>query len=133
MSTQTPAQKVVKYIELTSSALEKAAQAETVKVAQDQAIAGLIPELVDVLATHQFIGADEKQKAAEALSDPVRALKILRKVATHRSAPEVTGAMGVGVSGNGLGKQKVAADNRASRMAEADARFMSALGIQPTS
>lgn len=81
-------EKVVDYIGFSSAALEKAAEHMRADEAQKQKIASMIPAAVEALVSGERITEDQREKAAEALRDPVKALEILTKTALHRNTAE---------------------------------------------
>jgi hypothetical protein len=99
--------KVVDYISVTSIALEKAAEETTVKEAQEAKIASLIPAAVDALIAGERITEDQREKAAQLLSDPVQTIELLTKVATHSNASERS----LGTPVDSTTKQASAADS----------------------
>lgn len=124
--TKTLPQKMVQYVEETAPLLKKAAEAEQIKQATDQAVAELIPGVVETLIQHKRIDPLQKAAAEQALQDPVKALQILQKVAAHRNQAEVP-AMGQPTpSSAGQVKQ---ASRRELAMAAADRRYREALGL----
>lgn len=94
-------EKVIEYIGFSSAALDKAANHMQQTEQQRAKVAELIPAAVDALVSGERIDEDQREKAAEALSDPVKVLEILTKVAVHRNASE--SALGQPV-GNGQTK-----------------------------
>jgi len=83
-------EKVVDYINVSSIALEKAAEVETAKEAQDAKVASLIPAAVQALIDGGRIREEQREKAASVLSDPVQAIEFITKVAAHRNLDEQT-------------------------------------------
>lgn len=129
----TPAQKVVDYVALTTSALDKALQNEQVKESQDKRAAELIPSVVKSLVENGRIEAHQAEKAAEVLKDPVTVLELLAKVAKHRNADELT--LGTGTLQGG-GQKKEASlgpvvGARRSGVQDKDVAFYAALGLNP--
>lgn len=100
-------EKVIEYIGYSSAALEKAAELKRQGDEQQQKIAALIPAAVDALVSGERIDESQREKAAEVLKDPVKALEMLTKVAIHRNASEQ--ALGTAVAGDG--KSKTASAN----------------------
>lgn len=81
-------ERVVEYVACTGAALDKAAAAMDIQKRQQQKIAELIPKAVDALVSGERIEESQREKAAEALRDPVRTLELLIKVAVHRNVSE---------------------------------------------
>lgn len=81
MSSQLNADKVLETIQLSATALDKAEAELNVKRAADVKVAALIPSVVDALIANERIDPADREKAAAALADPVRALEILIKTA----------------------------------------------------
>jgi hypothetical protein len=86
--TQTTAEKVIDMIGFSSAALTKAASSMAAKEAQDAKVAALIPAAVEALIQNERIAPHQKEAAAEALRDPVRALELITKLAGHRNTAE---------------------------------------------
>lgn len=74
-------EKVIDTLLTASAALEKAEQADLQKEAMDKECAALIPEAVKSIMDREIFESDEREKLAEALLDPRKALRILTKVA----------------------------------------------------
>ena len=85
--------KIIDTFQIAAAALEKAEQADVEKQAKDKAIAEEIPAVVDALIRHGCIDFAEKDAAAKALADPVKALKILAKTAAFRGV-DADGGLG---------------------------------------
>lgn len=83
-------EKVVKHIQVSSSALEKAATDQATQEATQVKVAALVPEVVNALVDGDRIKESEREKAAQILQDPVRALELLKNVATHSNAAEAS-------------------------------------------
>jgi hypothetical protein len=98
MPEMTVPEKVVEYIACSSAALEKAAAAINHQDRVKQAVAAKIPEVVSVLVEDERITPGQREKLAEALTNPVAALDLLIKVSRHRNAQEL-GQLGAPVGG----------------------------------
>lgn len=134
-------EKVIEHIGYSSAALEKAAAEKAAWEAQQQKVAALIPAAVDALVSGERIEEDQRQKAAEALRDPVKALEILTKVAVHRNASER--ALGQPVAGDGKTKAASAGGGqynsltdphvggRTTRVKQSSLNLFSRLGLTP--
>lgn len=86
---QTREQKIVNYVTHAQAALEKASAFEQEITAKQAAAAKLIPEAVDALVASGRISADEGEKCAALLANPVDAIRVLIKVAQHRTEAEL--------------------------------------------
>jgi len=137
-------EKVIEYIGYSAAALEKAAAAMTQQEAQQQKVAEFIPTAIDALLSGERIDEDQREKAAAALADPVKALEILTKVAVHRNASER--ALGTPVNGNGQEKSASASGNgngqydsltsphvgeRTTKVKQSSVNLFSRLGLNP--
>lgn len=78
---QLNAEKVLETIQISATALDKAERELGEKRAADVKVAALIPSVVDALIANERIDPADREKAAEALKDPARALEILIKTA----------------------------------------------------
>lgn len=92
--------KIIDTFQLAAAALEKAEAADNEKQARDQAVQAEIPAVVEALVRHGCIDFAEKEAAAKALADPVKALKILAKTAAFRGV-DADAALGRPADGNG--------------------------------
>lgn len=117
-------------IEKTSAMLEE-------KKAQDNKIAALVPQAVESLLANERIEPGQKEAAALALQDPVRALEILIKVAYHRNQTEkakigspVAPRQKTASASNSLTSSYVG-DRRPGKLKESDLAMMSRLNITP--
>lgn len=82
-------EKVIEQIQISSLGMEKAA-AEIKQVRDKQAqVTKLIPQVVDVMVQFERCYPTQREKLAEMLKDPVKALELLIKVAGHRNADEI--------------------------------------------
>jgi hypothetical protein len=102
--TKTTAEKMIDLIGFSSAAMEKAAGVMATKEAQEAKVAALIPAAVEALVQNERILPHQKEAAAEALKDPVRALELITKLAGHRNTAEVN-QLGTPVSRDGQQKQ----------------------------
>lgn len=82
--------KIVEYIKLSAPMLEQHLKSAADKEAQDSKVKQLIPQVVDALVQNGRLQDKDREKAAAALQDPVRALEIMINVSQHR-APEESG------------------------------------------
>jgi hypothetical protein len=106
----TLAQKVIEHITVSHAAMEKAAAAEKQARQQQAAIADLIPKVVDAMVQHDRIQPTEREKLASLLQDPVETLRLMAKVAAHRTQAELA-RLGAGVADD---RQKQASDSTTS-------------------
>jgi len=82
-------QKVIDYIGFSDAAMSKAAEVIQTRDAQQEKIAALIPEAVKACVEHERIEPHQKEALAAALRDPVRAIELVVKLASHRNAAEM--------------------------------------------
>jgi len=73
--------KVLDLIQCTATALDTAERELSEKRAADAKVSQLIPAALDALIANERIDPADREKAAEALMNPVRALEILIKTA----------------------------------------------------
>lgn len=104
---------MVDYIEKTSGLLNDVAM-------QKQAAAQRVPEVVDVLIKRGFLERKDRERAINALQDPLKALESLKKTAESTFTPPP--ALGAPVV-------EKKASGRASNVSEADRAFMSQIGL----
>lgn len=83
------AQKVIDYIGFSDAAMSKAAEVLKERETQAEKIAKLIPEAVKACVEHERIEPHQKEAMAAALQDPVRAVELVIKLASHRNAAEM--------------------------------------------
>ena len=144
-ATSTPAktlpEKVIAMTGFADAALTKAAEQLAASEQREKEAAALIPRAVSALVSGERIEDTEEQrtKAAEILRDPVQALELLCKVATHRNTAENS----LGSPVDSTGQTKVASNGQASydsltdprpglrttRVKESDQRFFTKLGL----
>ncbi len=120
-------QKVVEYIGYSSAALEKAAQELSQVDAQRQKVAALIPKAVEACLAHERIEPSEKQALAAALTDPVKALELLTKLAGHRN-PAEQAALGAPTA---TVKAAGHTGRRAEPLRASDAKLFTDFGLTP--
>ncbi len=82
-------EKVIEHITVTDTALQKAAAMEKAAAAQQTAVDGLIPQVVETMIKFERINPTQREKLAAMLRDPVKALELMIKVAGHRNADEI--------------------------------------------
>ena len=81
----TTQEKMLDYIMVTDTIMQKTAAMVTEKEAQDKKITKLIPAAVQALLDNERIEPHQKEAAAKALKDPSKVLEILIKTAAHRN------------------------------------------------
>jgi len=82
-------QKIIDYIGFSDVAMSKAAEVLKTRESQQEKIASLIPEAVKACVEHERIEPHQKEALAAALKDPVRAIELVVKLASHRNAAEM--------------------------------------------
>jgi hypothetical protein len=82
-------QKIIDYIGFSDVAMSKAAEVLKTRESQQSKIASLIPEAVKACVEHERIEPHQKEALAAALQDPVRAIELVVKLASHRNAAEM--------------------------------------------
>ena len=114
--------------------LRKAAADKKAADEKQAAVNKVIPRVVDAMVEHERIRPDQREKLAEELRDPVRALELMIKVAGHRNAAEAA-KLGEGVP---TGRDKSASHQVRSApyvgannpgVPESTAKFFSGLGL----
>jgi hypothetical protein len=88
MSSPALQEKVLDFISCSGAVLEKAAQLQSEKEAQDTALAELIPQAIQALLENERIEPHQKEAAERVLRNPVEAMKVLIKTAYHRNDAE---------------------------------------------
>jgi hypothetical protein len=83
-------QKVIDYIGFSDVAMSKAAEVIKTRDEQQAKLASLIPEAVKACAENERIESHQKEALAAALQDPVRAMELIVKLASHRNAAELS-------------------------------------------
>jgi hypothetical protein len=83
-------QKIIDYIGFSDVAMSKAAEVLKTRESQQSKIASLIPEAVKACVEHERIEPHQKEALAAALQDPVRAIELVVKLASHRNAAEMS-------------------------------------------
>lgn len=90
MATKSQSEKVLDFIELAGSIMDKSSKLVAEKSAVDQKCAKLIPQAVHALLENERIEPHEKEAAEKILQDPTKVLEILIKTAAHRNDSERT-------------------------------------------
>jgi hypothetical protein len=88
MSSPALQSKVLDFIACSGAIMEKMAQQQAEKEAQDKEITELIPQVVQALLDNERIEPHQKEAAERVLRDPVQTLKVLLKTAGHRNDAE---------------------------------------------
>jgi hypothetical protein len=83
-------QKIIDYIGFSDVAMSKAAEVLKTRESQQAKLASLIPEAVKACVEHERIEPHQKEALAAALQDPVRAIELVVKLASHRNAAEMS-------------------------------------------
>jgi len=144
-SNQAPAltlpEKVIEYVQVTSTAMEKAAAAEQVTREKQAQVEQMIPEVCDIMVKHERIQPNQREKLAEMLRDPVTAMQLLMKTAGHRNQDELA-RLGSGVDPNAQEKTAGATGSydsltdphvgaRSTRVKQSSAKLFQGLGLTP--
>lgn len=87
-------QKTVRAFEIAGLALDKANQAHAEKKALDVSISQRLPAVINAMATRGMIEENEKEAAAQALSNPLVALDWLQKAAEFKDETEQQPGLG---------------------------------------
>lgn len=77
-------EKMVEYVQATSTAMEKAAAAEQQQLEKQAAADKLVPDVASVLIDRHFVPANQRDKLAAALGDHAETLRLLAKVAAYK-------------------------------------------------
>lgn len=83
-------QKIVDYIGYSDAAMTKAAAVIKEREEQAEKLATLIPEAVKACVENERIESHQKEALAKALENPVRAVELVVKLASHRNAAEMS-------------------------------------------
>lgn len=131
-------QKVVDMVGWSSAALEKAAANEAAREKTAAAITQLIPQAVQALLVHGRIFPGQQKEAAELLSDPVKAMELIVKIAAHRNTDELSPGKpadvekAAGANGfNSLTNPNVGARSNGGHTKQSDYNLFKALGLNP--
>jgi ParB-like chromosome segregation protein Spo0J len=82
-------QKIIDYIGFSDAAMSKAAEVLNERETQSEKIAKLIPEAVNACVENERVEQHQKEALAAALKDPVRAMELVIKLASHRNGAEM--------------------------------------------
>ncbi len=130
-------QKVIDYIGFSDAAMTKAASVLTAQEAAQEKVARLIPEAVKACVENERIEAHQKEALAAALQDPVRAMELVIKLASHKNSAEMA-RLGTPVSSvktagydpsSSLTSGYVGA--RDGRLKASDVKLFTGLGLNP--
>lgn len=130
-------QKVIDYIGFSDAAMTKAAAVLKTQDEAQEKLARLIPEAVKACVENERIEAHQKEALAAALHDPVRAVELVIKLASHKNAAEMA-RLGTPVSSvktagynpdNSLTSGYVGA--RDGRLKASDVKLFTGLGLNP--
>lgn len=139
--TNTLVQKIVDYIGFSDAALTKAAAVYSAQEEQNEKIARLVPEAVKACVENERIEPHQKEALAAALRDPVRAMELVIKLASHRNAAEMSrlgtpvGASATKTAGYDPSKSLTSGyvGARDGRLKQSDINLFTKLGLNPPS
>jgi hypothetical protein len=94
-------EKTIDAIQVAGAALDKAEKFYAEKRAEAQAVAGEIPSVVESLVARGMIEENEKEAAAHGLTNPLTAIKLLKRAAEFLDDTEKTAGFGQQVDQNG--------------------------------
>ena len=122
--------KVLELIQISSTAIEKAETELNEKRAADVKVAALIPAVIEALIRNERIDPADREKAAEALKDPARALEVLIKCADVNMTirPRTLGTA-VEKKASAPGRNDNYVGRRTSEPKESDLAFLRGLGL----
>jgi len=98
----TPAHRALQLVELSTAAMEKAAEFQAQVSQVKAASVALIPAVCDALIAGNFVRADQRTKLAAALENPPQALELLQKLAERQVALASDSSLGQGRAGIGV-------------------------------
>ena len=121
---------VLELIQISSTAIEKAETELNEKRAADVKVAALIPAVIEALIRNERIDPADREKAAEALKDPARALEVLIKCADVNMTirPRTLGTA-VEKKASAPGRTDNYVGRRTSEPKESDLAFLRGLGL----
>ena len=134
--TNTLVQKIIDYIGFSDSAMTKAAAVMSEQNAQQEKIAALIPAAVKACVENERIEAHQKEALEKALHDPVRAIELVVKLASHRNGAEMA-RLGTPVGQKTAGYDPATSltsgyvGARDGRLKASDVKFFTGLGLNP--
>lgn len=134
--TNTLVQKVIDYIGYSDVALTKAAAVLDEKTAQQGKIAALIPAAVKACVENERVEPHQKEALEHALRDPVKAIELVTKLASHRNAAEMS-RLGTPVGQKTAGYDPATSltsgyvGARDGRLKASDVKLFTGLGLNP--
>lgn len=134
--TNTLVQKIIDYIGFSDAAMTKAAAVLDQQTAQQEKIAALIPAAVKACVENERIESHQKEALENALHDPVRAMELVVKLASHRNAAEMA-RLGTPVGQKTAGYDPTASltsgyvGARDGRLKASDVKLFTGLGLNP--
>jgi len=129
-------QKIIDYIGYSDAAMTKAAADLSVRAAQQEKLARLIPEAVKVCVENERIEAHQKEALDAALRDPVSAMELVIKLAAHKNAAEMA-RLGTPVATKTAGYDPTSSltsgyvGARDGRLKASDVKLFTGLGLNP--
>jgi len=129
-------QKIIDYIGYSDAAMTKAAADLKVRDAQQEKLARLIPEAVKACVENERIEAHQKEALDSALRDPVRAMELVIKLASHKNAAEMA-RLGTPVATKTAGYDPTSSltsgyvGARDGRLKASDVKLFTGLGLNP--
>ena len=129
-------QKIIDYIGYSDAAMTKAAADLKVRDEQQEKLARLIPEAVKACVENERIETHQKEALASALRDPVRAMELVIKLASHKNAAEMA-RLGTPVATKTAGYDPTSSltsgyvGARDGRLKASDVKLFTGLGLNP--
>jgi hypothetical protein len=129
-------QKIIDYIGYSDAAMTKAAADLKVREEQQEKLARLIPEAVKACVENERIEAHQKEALDSALRDPVRAMELVIKLASHKNAAEMA-RLGTPVATKTAGYDPTSSltsgyvGARDGRLKASDVKLFTGLGLNP--
>lgn len=129
-------QSIIDYIGYSDAAMTKAASVLQERDAQNEKIAQLIPQAVEVCVENERIEPHQKEALAAALQDPVRAVELVIKLASHKNAAEMA-RLGTPVATKTAGYDPTSSltsgyvGARDGRLKASDVKLFTGLGLNP--
>jgi hypothetical protein len=129
-------QKIIDYIGYSDAAMTKAAADLKVREEQQEKLARLIPEAVKACVENERIESHQKEALDSALRDPVRAMELVIKLASHKNAAEMA-RLGTPVATKTAGYDPTSSltsgyvGARDGRLKASDVKLFTGLGLNP--
>jgi hypothetical protein len=129
-------QKIIDYIGYSDAAMTKAAADLKVREEQQEKLARLIPEAVKACVENERIESHQKEALDSALRDPVRAMELVIKLASHKNAAEMA-RLGTPVATKTAGYDPTSSltsgyvGARDGRLKASDVNLFTGLGLNP--